>query len=57
MESPRMSKHIFLPSLKEDPGTDTPDVTRNVVVIHSFSVTWETQLKLYGVKHRPHCLL
>lgn len=57
MESPRMSKHIFLPSLKEDPGTDTPDVTGNVVVIHSFSVTWETQLKLYGVKHRPHCLL
>lgn len=36
MESPWMSKHIFLPSLKEEPGTNTPDVSSNVAVIQSF---------------------
>lgn len=36
MESPRMSKRIFLPSLKEEPGTSTPDVTTKVLVIQSF---------------------
>lgn len=36
MESPRMSKHIFLPSLKEEAGTSTPDVTSEVLVIQWF---------------------
>lgn len=45
MESPWMSKHIFLPSLKDEPETNTHDVTSNVAVIQSFSITWETQLK------------
>lgn len=36
MESPWVSKHIFPPSLKEEPRTNTPDVTSNVAVIQSF---------------------
>lgn len=33
---PRMSKQIFLPTVKEEPGTNALDITSNVAVIQWF---------------------